>query len=96
MGLNQYVDEPTSETVQRLLPGAALEPVLKPLSFSKDPVRQPGITYTPQADYRFALLFQPEKQRLASDSVHSVREALLFLVSALGGRCIWKLGREAE
>jgi hypothetical protein len=44
MGLSQYVGEPTLETVQRLLPSVVLEPVLKPLSLSKDPVRQAGIT----------------------------------------------------
>jgi hypothetical protein len=36
MGLTQYVDEPMLETVPRLLPSVVLEPVLKPLSWSKD------------------------------------------------------------
>jgi hypothetical protein len=46
MGLSQYVDEPTLEMVQRLLPSVVLEPALKPLSLSKDRVHQPGITYS--------------------------------------------------
>ena len=37
MGLTQYVDEPMLETVPRLLPSVVLEPVFKPLSWSKDP-----------------------------------------------------------
>ena len=37
MGLTQYVDEPMLETVPRLLPSVVLEPVLKPLSWSKEP-----------------------------------------------------------
>ena len=37
MGLTQYVDEPMLETVPRPLPSVVLEPVLKPLSWSKDP-----------------------------------------------------------
>jgi len=65
MGLNQYVDEPTSETVQRLLPSVALEPVLKPLSLLKDPVRQPGITDSTAGRLSICTAFQPEKQRLA-------------------------------
>jgi len=61
MGLSQYVDEPTLEMVQRL-PSVVLEPVLKPLSLSKDPSVSLELPIAPQADYRFVVLFQPEKQ----------------------------------
>jgi len=65
MGLNQYVDEPTSETVQRLLPSVALEPVLKPLSLLKDPVRQPGITDSTAGRLSICTAFSTGKAKIS-------------------------------
>jgi hypothetical protein len=74
MGLSQYVDEPTLEKLERLLPGVELEPILKPLSLSKYPSVSIELPTAPQADYRFVLHLQPEKQVSArlpqSDATH--------------------------
>jgi hypothetical protein len=62
MGLSQYVDEPTLAALDRLLPGAVLEPIVKSVRLSKSLAVSVELPAAPEADYRFVLFFQPERQ----------------------------------
>jgi hypothetical protein len=50
------------ESLKSLLPNAALDPIVKALSWSRYPASSVDLPAPPEADYRFHLTLRPERQ----------------------------------
>jgi len=62
MELIEYVDEATFATLRRLLPDAPLQPLLTPVSGSRESSVSTDLPLPVGADYRFNLYLRPERQ----------------------------------
>jgi hypothetical protein len=59
---SKYIDEPMLVALRRLLPNAAFDPKLTPLSISAEPSVSIELPVPATAEYAFRLYFQPERQ----------------------------------